>query len=181
VHSYAAFLRGINVGGRTIKMDKLCQVLQEQGFENVKTLLASGNVVFESKAGDSTARANIEQAIKDAFGFEVHVIVRSAREVLTLVKENPFKAVKMTPNTRLYVTFLSKPPKSKLKLPHTALGGDYKILNVTKGHVISVIALTPKSGTVNAMEILGKEFGIEITTRNWNTIQKVAKLLDMGR
>lgn len=176
---YAAFLRGINVGGRTIKMDKLRQVLEEQGFDQVKTLLASGNVVFESKAGAAAAlRAKIEQAIKDAFGFEVHVIVRSGREILNLVKENPFRRVKVTPKTRLYVTFLSKLPKTNLKLPYTSLDGDYQILEVNKGLVISVLTLTPKSGTVNAMEILGKEFGSEITTRNWNTIQKFAKLLD---
>ncbi len=174
---YAAFLRGINVGGRTIKMDKLRQVLEEQSFDHVKTLLASGNLVLESKAGAPAVRAKIELAIKDAFGFEVHVIVRSAQEVLDLVKENPFKGVKVTPKTRLYVTFLSNPPKTKLKPPYTSLGGDYQILEVTKGHVVSVLTLTPKSGTVKAMEILGKEFGAEVTTRNWNTIGKLAKLL----
>ena len=175
---YAAFLRGINVGGRTIKMDKLRYLLETKGFQKVHTLLASGNVVLESKLGTAAMRAKIERAIKEAFGFEVHVIVRRAREILDLVKENPFKAVEVTPKTRLYVTFLSKPPKSKLKVPYTALGGNYKILKVAKGHVISVITLTPKSGTVNAMEILGKEFGDEITTRNWNTITKLAKLMD---
>ena len=175
---YAAFLRGINVGRRTIKMDRLRHVLVAAGFDSVRTVLASGNVVFEVRSGTpAAARAKLQAAIKAAFGFEVRVIVRSAKEIRALVEQGPFRRVKVTPKTRLYVTFLSKPSKSKLKLPYKALGGDYQILEVTRGHVTSVLTLTPESGTTRAMDVLGQEFGAEITTRNWNTITKLAKEL----
>lgn len=178
---YAAFLRGINVGGpgRTVKMEPLRKAFEDCGYENVKTLLASGNVVFETKEVDQKSlRANIEAGLKRVFGIEISVILRSVKEMRALVKENPFKNVKVTPKTRLYITFLSEPAKSNLKTPYKSLKGDYKILDVTKGHIVSVLDLSAGSGTVQAMDILEKEFGTNITTRNWNTVQKVAKTLE---
>ena len=176
---YVAWLRGINLGGRTVKMDRLRYLLESKGFQQVRTVLASGNVVLESKSRRPAAvRAKMEKAIQAAFGFEVPVIVRSDEEILALVKESPFKRVKVTPQTRLYVTFLSKPVRTKLKLPYTHAGSGFRILKVTPGHVIGVGTLSTTSGTTDAMRVLAQEFGSEITTRNWNTIQKVAKLLD---
>ncbi len=176
---YVALLRGINVGGKTIKMDALRKALEAAGYENVSTVLASGNVVFESKEADrAKLRFQIEQIIKDTFGLNVHVIVRSAREIQKLVKSEPFKGIKVTPKTRLYVSFLSQAPKSKLKLPYRSLSGDYVILQVNKGEVIGVLTLTPNSGTVDAMAVLEKEFGANIATRNWNTILKLHSLLE---
>lgn len=177
MNAYVAFLRGINVGGRTIKMDALRELLEDLGYANVRTVLASGNVVFETKNTNPAKLKNeIEKGIKEQFGFDVHIILRSAKELKTLVKQDPFKGVKVTPQTRLYITFLSQPAKSKLKVPHKSLAGDYEILAVTPGHIASVLTLG-KSGTVDAMAILSKEFGEQITTRNWNTIEKTHKLL----
>ncbi len=176
---YVAFLRGINVGGKTIKMDALRKALETAGYKNIKTVLASGNVFFESKETDQdNLRSEIEKIIKDTFGLDVRVIVRRAAEIQKLVKSEPFKGIKVTPKTRLYVTFLSQKPKSKLKLPHKSLNGDYIILKVNKGEVIGVLTLTPNSGTVDAMAVLEKEFGGDITTRNWNTILKIHSLLE---
>jgi uncharacterized protein (DUF1697 family) len=178
VSQYAGFLRGINVGGKTLKMDALREALEAGGFENVSTVLASGNVVFENKEIDQAKlRSGIEKIIKDTFGLNVHVIVRNVTELQKLIKSEPFKGIKVTPKTRLYVTFLSQAPKSKLKLPHKSLNGDYIMLQVSKGEAIGVLTLTPHSGTVDAMAVLEKEFGKDITTRNWNTILKVHSLL----
>lgn len=179
MNQYVAFLRGINVGGKTLKMDALRKALEEPGYQNVSTVLASGNVVFEHKeTNQAKLRSEIKKIIKDTFGLDVYVIVRSAAEIQKLVRSEPFNGIKITPKTRLYVTFLSKASKSKLKLPHKSLNGDYIILKVNKGEVISVLTLTPKSGTVDAMAVLEKEFGKDITTRNWNTILKVHSVLE---
>jgi uncharacterized protein (DUF1697 family) len=165
---YAAFLRGINVGGRTMKMDALRSALEAAGNTNVKTLLASGNIVLESSELDQARlQAKIEKTIKDAFGFDVRVIVRSAKGIRALVNSEPFKGVKVTPGTRLFITFLSAPPKSKI----TAVGGENGIRAVTKGHVVS--ELGAKDSTLDHMDLLVKEFGADITTRNWNTILKI--------
>ncbi|MEX1247143.1 MAG: DUF1697 domain-containing protein [Anaerolineales bacterium] len=165
---YIAFLRGINLGGRTIKMDALRKVFEEQGFTGVKTLLASGNVIFETDAaGADKVRAKIEGAIKKTFGFDVHVILRSAKEIQALVDAEPFKGVKVTPQTRLYLTFLSETPKP----PSTALGGGYAMREATTGHL--ACALSPKQSTPDYMDMLSKRYGENITTRNWNTVIKI--------
>jgi uncharacterized protein (DUF1697 family) len=171
---YAAFLRGINVGGRTIKMEPLRKTLEAIGFEDVQTLLASGNVVFSAYGSPSALRGKIESAINKDFGMDVHVILRSKKQMDDLIKSDPFRAVKMTPKTRLFITFLSKPAKSKLKIPFKSQSGDTLILSMTNGNITSALTKTP---TVEAMDVLRKEFGISITTRNWNTIQKVAKAM----
>lgn len=168
---YVAFLRGINVGGKTIKMDVLRKVFESIGSESVRTLLASGNVIFESRATESKLRGEIKAAIKKAFGFEVHIILRSHKEIEALMKSDPFKGVKITPQTRLYITFLSEPSKSKLKTPYKSMSGEYLMRAITKGHVVSVLG--PNVGSPDVMDFLGKEFGKGITTRNWNTVEKI--------
>jgi uncharacterized protein (DUF1697 family) len=174
---YVALLRGINVGGRTIKMDALREMFASLGYRNVKTLLASGNVVFEGgTASPDAVKTKIERAIAAEFGYQVHILLRSEKEIAALMKSAPFKGVKTTPKTRFYITFLSEKPKSNLKIPYASLGGGYVIRAVWPGHVESVLDLA-KGGTIDAMAILEKEFGKEITTRNWNTVEKIYKLM----
>jgi hypothetical protein len=68
---------------------------------------------------------------------------------------------------------LSEKPKSSIRIPYESPEKDFKILSVHDGAVLSVVTLTPKRGTTEAMSILEKEFGKSITTRNWNTIAKI--------
>jgi uncharacterized protein (DUF1697 family) len=174
---YVALLRGINVGGRTIKMDALRDLFGSLDYKDVKTLLASGNVVFEAgTASPAALRAKIEKAIAAEFGYAVHILLRSEKEIAVLMKSAPFKGVKATPKTRFYITFLSEKPKSNLKIPYASLGGGYVIRAVRPGHIESVLDLA-KGGTIDAMAILEKEFGTHITTRNWNTVEKIHKLM----
>ncbi len=118
-------------------------------------------------------KTDIETAIKKRFGFDVHVLLRTEKEIAALVKNDPFKRVKVTPQTRLYITFLSRPPKSKLKAPYN--DGDFTLQKITKAHVVSILG--PKVKSPDVMDFLAKEFGKEITTRNWNTIIKIHKAM----
>jgi uncharacterized protein (DUF1697 family) len=94
--------------------------------------------------------------------------VRSIEQIADLVKANPFVKVAMTKAIRLYVTFLSdKPPKMK---PTTQRG--YTILKATYSEVFSCLDLA-KTGTVDAMGVLERTYGKNITTRNWNTIERI--------
>lgn len=175
---YVALLRGINVGGRNIKMADLRAAFVSWGYQQVKSVLASGNVVFEAESTDpDTISAAIEAGIKETFGYDVHVLLRPAQAILDLVGEQPFRDIRVTKETRLYVTFLSDPPNHTLELPYTSPEGNYKILEVTPGHVLSVLTLQPGSGTTAAMEVLEELFGVGITTRNWNTILKLQGLI----
>ena len=170
--TYAAFLLGINVGGRTVKMDRLKKTLESIGFRNVTTLLASGNVVFEASGADPTSLTNkIEKKLATEFGFDIGVIVRSMDDLKHLAKTEPFKAINATSEIRRHVTFLSQPPADKSL--YISASGDFKFLRVSDTEVISVLIVTPNSRTVDLMEILRKRFGKRITTRNWNTIEKI--------
>jgi uncharacterized protein (DUF1697 family) len=173
---YVALLRGINLGKRQIKMTELKALFEKQGYRDVKTLLASGNVIFSAKEDDAAKlRSKIEKAIKEKFRFDVPVILRSEKEINTLVKSDPFKGEKVEKNTRLFVTFLSHAPKASVKIPYKSPEGDYVIRLMTKDYVISILNLTH---TTNAMDILKKEFGAEITTRKWNTVKKIHASLE---
>ena len=174
---FAAFLRGINVGGnKMVKMDDLKKWFAALGFKNVKTILNSGNVLFESSAENESALAKkIADKLKTELGHEVGIQIRSIEEIQELADRNPFKKIKVTPETRLYITFLADKPKSKLKIPYTSPEKDFRILEVTNREICSVVDLNLGRGTVEAMGILEKEFGKNITTRNWNTVEKIAK------
>jgi uncharacterized protein (DUF1697 family) len=169
---YAALLRGINLGKRTVKMDALRKLLEANGFTDVKTLLASGNVVFASKDSDAgKLRNKLEKIIEEEFGFAVSVVLRSDKEIATLVKADPFKGVKVDKDTRLYVTFMTNASGTKLNNDHKENG----IHAISKDYIASV--LRPGAGTPDHMDYLVKLFGANITTRNWNTVLKIHKAL----
>jgi uncharacterized protein (DUF1697 family) len=172
---YAAFLRGINVGGhKPIKMEDLKRAFEALGFGNVRTILASGNVVFEpSQAGSEALVETIEGKLKDVFGYDIGVLVRPMKDLQQLEATNPFKGIKVTPQTRLYVTFLSEKPRSSLKIPYQSPDRNFKIIRVTENAVLSVLTVSPESRTTDLMTVLEKEFGRKVTTRNWNTITKL--------
>ena len=89
---YVAFLRGINVGGKNkIQMESLREVCASIGFENVKTYINSGNLIFEtSKTDDKKLAERIENAIEKESGLQIKTIVRSIEEIEEIVKNNPF-------------------------------------------------------------------------------------------
>lgn len=171
---YVALLRGINVGGnKKVPMSDLKKTFESIGFENVKTLLNSGNVIFE---GSGTNAETLETKLASQFEFDIPVILRTADEIQKLVNSNPFKQIEVTPDTRLYITFLKDKPESKLKIPYASPEKNFKILKVTNGEIISVLTISPAFKTTEAMNVLEKEFGKKVTTRNWNTVIKLLNL-----
>jgi uncharacterized protein (DUF1697 family) len=174
---YVALLRGINVGGhKPVKMEALKRSFESAGLEKVKTVLASGNVLFESAETDEDVLAGrIGAQLKKDLGHEVGVLVRSMEEIQKLVEREPFKKIKVTPETRLYVTFLTQKTKSKLKIPYETREKDFRILSASEREVCSVLVLSPERQTTELMNIVEKEFGKQVTTRNWNTVVKILK------
>lgn len=158
---YAAFLRGINVGGNhKVPMAELKKVLEGLGFENVRTLLNSGNAVFETAGAGEEGKAALEKKmaaeLERAFGFPIPVLLRPQEELAAMVKAQPFGGVEVTASTRLYVTLLPVATEGK-----TAV---FTVLNVED------------EGSTELMKSLEKKYGKNITTRNWNTIVKLSGL-----
>ena len=177
MQKFVALLRGINVGGnKKIPMAELKKVLEKTGLKNVKTLLASGNVVFETDSSKiDELQSSISSAIEKAFKFQVPVLLRSFPEIQRLIALDPFKQITVTPQIRLYVTFLSEKVNDKATTNLASLDKSFGIITKTRTEIFSVLDLS-KTGTPEAMSALEKEFGKEITTRNWNTILKIAGL-----
>jgi len=188
---YVAFLRGINVGGsKSVKMTDLRAAFEAMGFQRVKTVLASGNVIFDAarpaSLGEPAAPAfengpqgalevtgRIEQGLRQTFGRPVSVAVRTMADVARLVDANPFRDVSATPATRLYITFLSQPEKGRPDFAYESPEGDLTIRRISAGEVAGSVALSPGRGTTELMQLLEKEFGRAVTTRNWDTLRKM--------
>lgn len=175
---YLAFLRGINVGGNhQVKMAVLKKTMESLGFKNVKTLLNTGNIYFENSKTDLLKLKNLlEKEFNKTFGFEIPTILRNLDDIQDMVKSDPFKGIKVTPETRLYITFLAEKRAKDIKNTYQSLEKDFRILKVTDTEVVSVLVLSENSRSVDSMNILGKKFGKNITTRNWNTVKKMANL-----
>ena len=109
---YISMLRGINVGGhKRIKMDQLRRSFEALGFEQVKTYIQSGNVVFKTaKSSPAALSKKIEESILKDFGFPASVISRTADEMSKMIAENPFLKQRGIDPAKLHVMFLSEPP-----------------------------------------------------------------------
>lgn len=109
---YVAFLRAINVGGRTVRMAELRAHVSAAGFADVETFIASGNVIFRATTADTAALGRrIEAALQRALGYAVPAFVRSMDEIRGIAAHRPFDRV---PSSRadgtVYVILMAKPP-----------------------------------------------------------------------
>ena len=117
---HAAFLRAINVGGRVVKMDALRAHCEACGLRNVETFIASGNVIFESRAGAAALETKIETALAAKLGYEVATFVRSIPELEAVAG----RAAKESGGTgNVYVAFLKTGPAAALRKSVEALAG----------------------------------------------------------
>lgn len=171
------FLRGINVGGHhKVAMADLRNKLNELGCNNIKTLLNTGNVVFEVEEMNIHDLENkIEVSLSQSFGFPILVIIKYQKEISDLVDINPFARIPMHKDMRFYVSFLKNTPEMKLTRPYISNDKSYQIISILDKTILSVLDLS-LTNSPKGMDDLEKLFGKKITTRNWNTIKKVSEL-----
>ena len=106
-----ALLRGINVGGRSLPMAELRGLCAERGWQEVKTYIQSGNIVFSAKGKPAALEAELEQAIDRGFGMKVPTIIRTASQWREMLEKNPFPEVaEDTPNWLLLMVGKTAPP-----------------------------------------------------------------------
>jgi uncharacterized protein (DUF1697 family) len=172
------FLRGINVGGRhKVPMAKLREELKKLGLLDPRILLNSGNFVVETNetASVSGLAEKIEMHLSQSFGFAIPVILKTSNEIETLVEQDPFAAVTVHKDLRLYASFLKEEPSIALDLPYYSDDKSYKIISLKNKTILSVLDLSI-SNTTKAMKDLETLFGKNLTTRNWNTISKIVAI-----
>ena len=174
--THVAFLRGINVGANNpIKMADLVKVVESLKCRDIKTILASGNILFSQPAGNKAiSSATFEAAIAKSCKKQVGVIVLPLKDIHALVESTPFKEFSESKTTRLHTTFMSADPKLKLKLPYKSEKGDLTIVAINKIAVCWIAHLVPGRHSGMCMATLEKMIGKDVTTRSWNTVQKIA-------
>ncbi len=170
---YVAFLRGINVGGnKLIKMEALAAAFTAAGFRNVKTYIASGNVIFDSRAKPDALAKKIERKLLQTFGHQIAVMVFPLADLQALVKRSPFKRVKRDKDVMLFVILLRSevPP---VKLPLESKTENFKVIAI-QDRAAFMVARRKKTGWfVYPNNFIEKEFRVAATTRNWSTVEKV--------
>lgn len=153
-------------------MAELKQCFETAGFERVKTVLGSGNVVFDARTASHAAlERKIEAAMLKRLGRVFATTVRSIEELGALQAADPYKSFTLPAKAKRIVTLLHAQPKSKVKLPIELDGA--RILSVAGTEIFS--AYVPSAKGPVFMSLIEKTFGKDLTTRTWDTIGKVVK------
>ncbi|RYG34558.1 DUF1697 domain-containing protein [bacterium] len=175
--TYIALLRGINVGGNNkVKMVELKEMLVERGFENPKTLLQSGNVVFQSSTESrEELEDRLEEATKEKFEIAPAYYIRTLKEWDDVIAANPFEQMAKDDPSHLMVAFLRDPPDAEeLAKVASAIQGPEKLEAGTEHIYITYpddIGHSKVDRTPGWKNLFGKS-----TARNWNTVLKLAEL-----
>jgi len=171
---YIAFLRGINVGGHTVKMEQLRALFTALGLQNVNSYINSGNIFFDSEQTDRAAlAATIEQQLQQALGYAVPVFLRTVPEVEALIAQQPFHGIILTPETRFAVTFTNQPLSTDLVLPQSSSKHDMDLVAVNQYEAFIVWHIVngrPPSGKFPATLLPPSN-----TTRFFHTLQKIVQ------
>jgi uncharacterized protein (DUF1697 family) len=172
-----AFLRGINmIGHRPIKMQAVQKAFEQAGFKNVKTVGASGNVVFDaSDVNRLTVTKRIERVLEKTSGHHIKVALRTVHEIQTLADSQPFRRIRPARYTKFLVTFLAGKSKHTLQIPCASPEQDFKIIRVSGGEGCSLAFLSPKRMRTGVLSFMETTFGRDVTTRNWSTVSKILK------
>jgi uncharacterized protein (DUF1697 family) len=167
---YAAFLRGVMP--TNAKMPQLKAAFEAAGFTDVKTLLASGNVVFRAPvAAVAALERRAEKAMHEQLGQAFLTIVRPVNGLRKILASDPYKGFRLAPESKRIITFLRERPSKTLELPIEFEGA--RILAMQGGAIFSVYVPNPKGPVF--MTLIDKTFGKEVTTRTWDTVAKAAR------
>jgi uncharacterized protein (DUF1697 family) len=153
---YVALLRGIMPTNPNMKGEKLRDAFESLGFQNVHTIIASGNVIFDSPSTDGGAlEKKVEKELSKRLGFTRTTIIRAEDEMRALVRKDPFKGVRDEKPNYLIVTFFKDRTKELCTV--LDLGGER---------------------APQFMTDIEKKYGKEITTRTWKTVGRILKKFD---
>ena len=166
---YVAFLRGVSPVNA--KMPELKHCFEAAGFTNVRTILSSGNVVFDARsAPEASLERRAESSMQALLGRTFYTIVRSTDALRVLLESDPYAAFALPPNAKRVVSFLREPKEAKLEIPIESDGA--RVLGVMGREVFT--AYVPSDKGPVFMTLIEKAFGTDVTTRTWETVRKCA-------
>lgn len=154
-------------------MPALRNCFENAGFTDVKTVLSSGNVVFNAaaRASESALQRKIEAAMQESLGRTFLTIVRPLTALERILASDPYAGRKLRPGSKRVVTFLRDAPTSKLKLPIDF--DNAHILWMQGREIFSAYVPGPRGPVF--MRLIEKTFGQNVTTRTWETVSKVSR------
>lgn len=165
--NYVAFLRAINVGGHTVKMDHLRSVFESLGFARVETFIASGNVLFQSPSADTPAlEARVESGLRAALGYEVATFIRTPSELAAVAAYQPIAPT-------LNIAFLKEPPDPASVARLIALRTDIDDFQV-RGREVFWLCRVKQSESTFSNAALEKAIRRPATLRGAATVRKLA-------
>jgi uncharacterized protein (DUF1697 family) len=180
MRQYIAFLRGIN-GGLTLKMADLRKLFESLGFTNIKTVLATGNVIFDAAQGTRMEIANqIERAIASTYSYETVAILYTKDELGDLIEADPFHSIAPSTQSSLQVSFTQgNSGRLPFDTPYDVPQKGYKVLGMIDGVVCSVIDLSGATRP-DLLAVLDRTFNKKVTTRNWKTVERCYQAMLAG-
>jgi uncharacterized protein (DUF1697 family) len=167
-----ALLRGINVGGnKQVPMARLREVFAELGHSDVKTYVNSGNVVF---GGGKASQRRIEDALEEAFGWRIPVVLRTREELAAVVAANPL-GEQATNLSRYLVSFSGSPePLDAAKAQDITPAPDEALEIIGREAYMWLPDGVHSSPLAKGMT--DRRFGVVLTARNWRTVEKLLAL-----
>lgn len=172
---YVAFLRAINVGGHTVKMDYLRELFEALGFSNVETFIASGNVIFDAVAKNTkTIERKIEDYLEATLGYKVATFIRTTSEMALIAGYKPFTDAELNvAGNTLYIGFVADAPDDEAKkrlLSHATEVDDFHV----NGREVYWLCRKKFSDSNFSGARLEKTLKMQATLRNSNTVKKIA-------
>ncbi len=174
-----AFLRGINLGKRQMKMADLKTALEAAGFGAVKTVLASGNVRFEADGDEPSLNSRLGAVITDAAGFPVEVVLRSEAEIRAMLAHHPFSRLDPAADVARHVLMFDRPLPGQVRLDDRP--GHTEILRMDAREIYIAGYRQPDGRYTEGVEAVLKPLYAQLdkpvldTMRNWNTMEKMLK------
>jgi uncharacterized protein (DUF1697 family) len=172
---YVALLRGVNVGGKSVPMERVRAAFTDAGAQEVRSYIQSGNLVYQARSGTRTAEKAAD-ALAETLGGAPSVFVRTREQWQAVVERDPFAPRGIAPN-RHHVTCLDAEPSRE------------------RWDAVDLAACAPEEAVLHGMEIhlhtpdgygraaltnpfWERSFGVRATTRNWSTVLRLAEMLD---
>lgn len=171
---FIAFLRAINVGGHTVKMEHLRQLFESLGFTSVETFIASGNVVFQTPSTNVKAlERKIENKLRAALGYEVATFIRTDAELADIANYRPFRQPDLDAAAALNIAFLADAPDDQFRQKLRALRTEIDDFHV-HGREVYWLCRTRQSESTFSNAVLERTLGRQSTLRGASTIKKLA-------
>jgi uncharacterized protein (DUF1697 family) len=174
--THVAFLRAVNVGGRgLVKMTDLQKAFTAAGAQNVRTVIASGNVVFEAPAALGPLRERIVTKVRPLLGADPEIAFRTLPYLERLIAAAPFGRLVNDRSLKLYVLFLLGTPKCVPVFPLTIPKEVIEVRGMYEQDALIVSRRKPNGFYGFPGLWTEKELGVKSTGRNWSTIARIAK------